>query len=142
MELTGNLHFEAFMIFFTLVALYFLCQKRSPFSAVCLGLAVCSKLLPLIILPLLFKRLGFRNWLSYCLIVGSISLVLFFFSSRRRHTRFDCDWSSDVCSSDLGALDHDSPAKVHGERSSSVPCGSNFPLVHEVLEFFCESTRP
>src|SRR2546430_5319138 len=28
--------------------------------------------------------------------------VDFFFSSRRRHTRFDCDWSSDVCSSDLG----------------------------------------
>src|SRR2546430_7993781 len=27
----------------------------------------------------------------------------FFFSSRRRHTRFDCDWSSDVCSSDLGS---------------------------------------
>src|SRR2546430_4493386 len=27
--------------------------------------------------------------------------TLFFFSSRRRHTRFDCDWSSDVCSSDL-----------------------------------------
>src|SRR5256886_15898526 len=26
---------------------------------------------------------------------------LLFFSSRRRHTRFDCDWSSDVCSSDL-----------------------------------------
>src|SRR2546430_17654356 len=25
--------------------------------------------------------------------------VFFFFSSRRRHTRFDCDWSSDVCSS-------------------------------------------
>src|SRR2546427_12566576 len=29
--------------------------------------------------------------------------MLFFFSSRRRHTRFDCDWSSDVCSSDLTA---------------------------------------
>src|SRR5256886_4073857 len=28
----------------------------------------------------------------------------FFFSSRRRHTRFDCDWSSDVCSSDLAKL--------------------------------------
>src|SRR2546430_4356697 len=27
--------------------------------------------------------------------------IYFFFSSRRRHTRFDCDWSSDVCSSDL-----------------------------------------
>src|SRR5256886_16952512 len=31
----------------------------------------------------------------------SLNDNLFFFSSRRRHTRFDCDWSSDVCSSDL-----------------------------------------
>src|SRR2546430_9386190 len=30
----------------------------------------------------------------------------FFFSSRRRHTRFDCDWSSDVCSSDLVRYAH------------------------------------
>src|SRR5260370_37005106 len=29
------------------------------------------------------------------------ALSFFFFSSRRRHTRFKCDWSSDVCSSDL-----------------------------------------
>src|SRR5256885_8543099 len=28
----------------------------------------------------------------------------FFFSSRRRHTRLQGDWSSDVCSSDLAAL--------------------------------------
>src|SRR5690242_21591372 len=27
--------------------------------------------------------------------------TFFFFSSRRRHTRLTCDWSSDVCSSDL-----------------------------------------
>src|SRR5205085_12664462 len=32
---------------------------------------------------------------------GIIMRLVFFFSSRRRHTRFDCDWSSDVCSSDL-----------------------------------------
>src|SRR5689334_23508380 len=35
---------------------------------------------------------------------GSASNALscfFFFSSRRRHTRWNCDWSSDVCSSDL-----------------------------------------
>src|SRR2546427_3834438 len=31
-------------------------------------------------------------------------VICFFFSSRRRHTRFDCDWSSDVCSSDLRDL--------------------------------------
>src|SRR5689334_22815182 len=31
-----------------------------------------------------------------------VPFVVFFFSSRRRHTRWNCDWSSDVCSSDLG----------------------------------------
>src|SRR6266568_3944356 len=42
-----------------------------------------------------------------------ISVIFFFFSSRRRHTRWNCDWSSDVCSSDLCASPHplvDSPA--------------------------------
>src|SRR2546430_10971624 len=33
--------------------------------------------------------------------IKDINEISFFFSSRRRHTRFDCDWSSDVCSSDL-----------------------------------------
>src|SRR5256886_7068529 len=36
--------------------------------------------------------------------VNSRGEDVFFFSSRRRHTRFDCDWSSDVCSSDLDSL--------------------------------------
>src|SRR5205085_6890093 len=35
----------------------------------------------------------------------NLILIFFFFSSRRRHTRFDCDWSSDVCSSDLTMAD-------------------------------------
>src|SRR2546430_7570988 len=35
------------------------------------------------------------------LVGARVSCLFFFFSSRRRHTRFDCDWSSDVCSSDL-----------------------------------------
>src|SRR5947207_2832436 len=39
----------------------------------------------------------------------------FFFSSRRRHTRSLCDWSSDVCSSDLQARHHRSH-QVHGAR--------------------------
>src|SRR5689334_25250192 len=29
-------------------------------------------------------------------------IIIFFLSSRRRHTSWNCDWSSDVCSSDLG----------------------------------------
>src|SRR2546427_12834781 len=35
------------------------------------------------------------------IVLAMWSFCFFFFSSRRRHTRFDCDWSSDVCSSDL-----------------------------------------
>src|SRR5438132_4859057 len=31
----------------------------------------------------------------------SLFVIFFFFASRRRHTRSLCDWSSDVCSSDL-----------------------------------------
>src|SRR2546430_629063 len=41
----------------------------------------------------------------------------FFFSSRRRHTRFDCDWSSDVCSSDLevvGGFCRSQVLHIHG----------------------------
>src|SRR2546429_1183046 len=47
--------------------------------------------------------------LSRCSMLEQITLsdyigrtVLFFFTSRRRHTRCSRDWSSDVCSSDLG----------------------------------------
>src|SRR5205085_11076977 len=40
-------------------------------------------------------------WMYFRRSWGSAFVCFFFFSSRRRHTRFDCDWSSDVCSSDL-----------------------------------------
>src|SRR3954463_8283893 len=36
-------------------------------------------------------------------------LPVFFFSSRRRHTRLSCDWSSDVCSSDLQLIEDEFP---------------------------------
>src|ERR1017187_1484613 len=38
--------------------------------------------------------------------------MVVFFSSRRRHTRYIGDWSSDVCSSDLGTLHTSSAAKT------------------------------
>src|SRR5437588_499113 len=39
-------------------------------------------------------------------------LFVFFFSSRRRHTRSLCDWSSDVCSSDLQSVDTNSGSQA------------------------------
>src|SRR3989475_8546576 len=50
--------------------------------------------------------------------------MFFFFSSRRRHTRFDCDWSSDVCSSDLkdfiGKLFKNVPVLDTGARGATI----------------------
>src|SRR5689334_24832554 len=40
----------------------------------------------------------------FLLFVFFCFFFFFFFSSRRRHTRWNCDWSSDVCSSDLVVL--------------------------------------
>src|SRR2546430_9104350 len=65
-------------------------------------------------------------------------MVLFFFSSRRRHTRFDCDWSSDVCSSDLARVhlkDFLAPGEVRRrhEHLAVEPPGPKQRLV-EILE--------
>src|SRR5688572_31349489 len=55
-------------------------------------------------------------------------MYYFFFSSRRRHTRFDCDWSSDVCSSDLGGgapecrLNPESTSRPSGPSVSGSTC--------------------
>src|SRR5690606_39450203 len=51
---------------------------------------------------------------------------VFFFSSRRRHTRFSRDWSSDVCSSDLH--------QQFGQALDQIETASDQPLV-EKLQF-------
>src|SRR5205807_7072040 len=44
-----------------------------------------------------------------CSLVVQVFSYFFFFSSRRRHTRLQGDWSSDVCSSDLPAVARPTP---------------------------------
>src|SRR2546430_10948325 len=56
-------------------------------------------------------------------------VFFFFFSSRRRHTRFDCDWSSDVCSSDLAALQEDVDA-----IGLSILSGAHMTLFPRILD--------
>src|SRR5438034_9082371 len=46
-----------------------------------------------------------------------VFFIFFFFSSRRRHTRSLCDWSSDVCSSDLGNSEIILDRKVADKRT-------------------------
>lgn len=92
-ELTGNLHFEAAMIFFTLLAVWFLVsfilKKEVPkstsqssnkywiLSAVAMGLAVSSKLIPLIFLPFFIAYLGWRKSILYGGIVGLVAFLGF-----------------------------------------------------------------
>src|SRR5688572_33383052 len=53
---------------------------------------------------------------------------MFFFASRRRHTRFDCDWSSDVCSSDLaGTVPY--PVRDWPQRTAEAHFRRSLPLV-------------
>src|SRR5260370_3407296 len=51
-------------------------------------------------------------------------LLVVFFSSRRRHTRFKCDWSSDVCSSDLPLIGR----QLWGEGSSRMISRAGFDI--------------
>src|SRR5256885_13146922 len=55
--------------------------------------------------------------------------VLLFFSSRRRHTRLQGDWSSDVCSSDLEIIRHGVPAMIDG----GLPFNRGFTPGHEYM---------
>src|SRR5260221_9967511 len=62
---------------------------------------------------LLLPYLNLRNTLTVTFLLCTMfSSFFFFFSSRRRHTRSLCDWSSDVCSSDL--LSRPAPAAPAG----------------------------
>src|SRR5438034_8783165 len=68
----------------------------------------------------------------------------FFFSSRRRHTRSLCDWSSDVCSSDLsgGSGGSEAPGDREpqkGEGDGTVP--SNHDIVSQLQEGKLERGR-
>jgi len=76
-ELCGNLHFEAAMIFFVLGAVFFLVKNKSTLSAFSIALSVASKLLPLMFLPFLIKRLGWKKSIQYFTIVGFVIVLLF-----------------------------------------------------------------
>ena len=60
-ELVGNLHFEALALALGLLGGWLLWQRRHPAAAGALALAAGAKLRPLLALPLLVRRLGWRR---------------------------------------------------------------------------------
>src|SRR5207237_8933290 len=59
--------------------------------------------------------------------------ITFFFSSRRRHTRFKCDWSSDVCSSDLVAAKLKDKTAIVMFTNSENGLAIAKPIVHDAI---------
>ena len=76
LELTGNMHFEAIMVFFLVLSIYFLLKQQDIFSAIVFGFAIGSKLWPVMLLPLFFKFIGFRRTIQFCLISGATALII------------------------------------------------------------------
>ena len=76
-ELSGNLHFEGVMLFFLIASLYLLHQKKWFWSAFLFACSVSTKLLPLVFLPLLFRRLGLKKAIFYYGIVSLLTLLFF-----------------------------------------------------------------
>lgn len=108
LELTGNIHFEAVVIFFCVLAIWLLVRGQKEMtslriesaygnqapemsslasnnislvplllSAFIFALAVGTKMLPLIGLPLLIRYLGWRQGLLYSFIVGVLTVAMF-----------------------------------------------------------------
>ena len=87
-ELVGNAHFEAAMIFFFILAIFLLKTTEGMISnhplnrvlslfpsAVAFSLSVVSKMLPLMFLPLFFKKLGLKRSLYFWIMVGILTLL-------------------------------------------------------------------
>lgn len=80
-ELTGNVHFEALLICFLVFCFYFLEKDKIILTALFWSLAINTKLLPLMLAPLLLMYLGFWRFVklgfltALILIVTSIPLI-------------------------------------------------------------------
>lgn len=84
LECSGNLHFEAVMVFFLLLGIYFLriyqLQPKRLYlasAAAAFAAAIASKLLPLMFIPLLYRKLSLRSFL-FLLLWGSVFTFLLF----------------------------------------------------------------
>jgi hypothetical protein len=76
-ETAGNLHFEGVMLSFMIIGFYFLISQQLLKGAFFFTLAIQIKLVPLILLPFLWRYLGWRKALIVYLITLLLSVVIF-----------------------------------------------------------------
>ena len=82
-ELVGNIHFEALMIFFILLSTHLIQKGRFVSSASVFALAISTKLIPLLMLPFFLKRLKLKKTVFFYIIAIGVSALTFlpFFGS-------------------------------------------------------------
>ncbi len=76
-EIVGNLHFEGLMVFFLLLAYWFWTKNNWWKGAISMALAVLTKLLPLMFLPFVIRRLGWKKSLYVFLLMGVLIVAAF-----------------------------------------------------------------
>ncbi len=76
-ELTGNVHFDGVMIFFVVLSFMLLSKNKWQWSAISMGLAIASKIIPIIFLPLIISKVGWRKGLIYGALCGFTTLLLY-----------------------------------------------------------------
>ena len=77
-ELTGNVHFESVLIFFFLGFLLFMHNKSLIFSASFWMLSICTKMLPLMLAPLILRQLGIKRFTIFGFAATICGMLLFF----------------------------------------------------------------
>lgn len=76
-ELTGNAHFDGVMILFVLLSMLFLFKKNLAMSAISLATGIATKLIPVLFLPLIIIKSGWKKGFTYLLITGITTFILF-----------------------------------------------------------------
>jgi len=76
-EGSGNAHFEVMQVALLVISIYFILQHKYNFAALFWGLAIVTKLLPLLLLPLIIRLLGLKKGILFCLIAVAIAVLLF-----------------------------------------------------------------
>lgn len=77
-ELIGNIHFEALMIVFVLLAVFYISHRQWIGGAMAFALAIASKLTPLLLLPFVLKRLKLRKSILFYMLTFLLALLTFY----------------------------------------------------------------